>query len=512
MELFAKIDPRPLIPTTDPSPNRTLAEDVARSGHVVHGPGIQIPEPCFSSALAVELCEDLLCHQMDASRRRQRGAKKRDEPSSSSACVMWASALGLRWAVMGPIPILRPLLDDDSEPPSFFPAPLPRRPRGRRLACAPLLLPPPSCSHCLNQACHSSGSSSSAARSSVARSVTFAKSAVTSMATTTVESLLGATQRSFSTTLLSGMTSLTVLNDATRFEMRKTKSSTDSPDLNQIDSNSRQSSCAFIFLTASLPIRMDSIAFHGSAVDSFTTRDATIDRVSASRARRSSYRLTPPSSMASQRFLACILDFMSIGQLAKPPISGMMRTSPPLLPPAPSPPLGTRLPGDHGGVFCPSLSGSQGHDSSGAALSALMPNVANPGEPKPPAINLSLTDEHKETKGNATPEDVLRTNAACVKLPTDSLNHDVDRELGSFVSSLQCPCLEKLTSDSLKWLRFHMENTHTLAVAAPVLLEIHVSKAIEAHIAAPKLAEVRLGDDDTDQYEWRHLQRLVLNL
>nr|CAB3458259.1 unnamed protein product [Digitaria exilis] len=74
-------------------------------------------------------------------------------------------------------------------------------------------------------------------------------------------------------------------------------------------------------------------------------------------------------------------------------------------------------------------------------------------------------------------------------------NGEMDgRELGSLVSSSQCPCLEELSltvtlaaasevaicSDSLKRLRFHVEKTRRLVVASPMLLEMHVSKAFEA--------------------------------
>ncbi|CAL5083403.1 unnamed protein product [Urochloa decumbens] len=102
-------------------------------------------------------------------------------------------------------------------------------------------------------------------------------------------------------------------------------------------------------------------------------------------------------------------------------------------------------------------------------------------------------------------------------------------ELGTLVSSSLCPCLEDLSltvrlasnfdvcicSDSLKRLSFRVENTRSLVVAAPVLLEICVSKTREAHIAAPKLADVELIDDmdhcEIDEAGC-HLQRLVVNL
>ncbi|KAL6656731.1 hypothetical protein ACP70R_004511 [Stipagrostis hirtigluma subsp. patula] len=102
-------------------------------------------------------------------------------------------------------------------------------------------------------------------------------------------------------------------------------------------------------------------------------------------------------------------------------------------------------------------------------------------------------------------------------------------ELGTLVSSSECPCLEELTltvrleadsdvsirSGSLKRLRFHVANTRRLVVDAPVLVELCVSKAAEAYIAVPKLAVVEFRDD-MDRYELaqagRHLQRLMINL
>ncbi|CAN6205687.1 unnamed protein product [Urochloa humidicola] len=102
-------------------------------------------------------------------------------------------------------------------------------------------------------------------------------------------------------------------------------------------------------------------------------------------------------------------------------------------------------------------------------------------------------------------------------------------EMGSLVSSSPCPCLEDLSltvrlasnfdvticSDSLKRLSFRAENTRRLVVAASVLLKICVSKTMVAHIAAPKLADVELGDD-MDHCEiaeaGRHLKRLVVHL
>ncbi|KAL6656730.1 hypothetical protein ACP70R_004510 [Stipagrostis hirtigluma subsp. patula] len=102
-------------------------------------------------------------------------------------------------------------------------------------------------------------------------------------------------------------------------------------------------------------------------------------------------------------------------------------------------------------------------------------------------------------------------------------------ELGALVSSSRCPRLEELSltvrvapgsdvsirSDSLKRLSFKVENTRRLAVAAPWLLKICVSKAMEAHIAAPRLAEVEFTDNN-GRYEiaeaGRHIQRLVIDL
>jgi hypothetical protein len=89
------------------------------------------------------------------------------------------------------------------------------------------------------------------------------------------------------------------------------KSSTDSPSLNRMLSNLAHSRYVLAFRTASLPIRRDLTTSHASVVLFFTTSDASISYgtapVIASSTMRSSYSVTSPISMASQRFLACSL-------------------------------------------------------------------------------------------------------------------------------------------------------------------------------------------------------------
>jgi hypothetical protein len=79
-------------------------------------------------------------------------------------------------------------------------------------------------------------------------------------------------------------------------------------------SNSVLSRYALTFSTTSLLIRKDLTASHASAAVAFTANDANIScgtaLVMASNAIRSSYSVTSPGSMASQRFLACSLIFM----------------------------------------------------------------------------------------------------------------------------------------------------------------------------------------------------------
>jgi hypothetical protein len=79
------------------------------------------------------------------------------------------------------------------------------------------------------------------------------------------------------------------------------KSSTDSPSLNQMLSNSILSCCALTLRTTSLPIHKDLTASHAYAAAALVMTYNAI---------RSSCSVTSPGSMASQRFLACSLIFM----------------------------------------------------------------------------------------------------------------------------------------------------------------------------------------------------------
>jgi hypothetical protein len=92
------------------------------------------------------------------------------------------------------------------------------------------------------------------------------------------------------------------------------KSSTVSPSLKRVLSNSVLNCYTLAFRIASLPIRKDLTASHASAAVAFTASDASISYgtalVVASNAIRSSCSVTSPGSMASQRFLACSLIFM----------------------------------------------------------------------------------------------------------------------------------------------------------------------------------------------------------
>jgi hypothetical protein len=78
--------------------------------------------------------------------------------------------------------------------------------------------------------------------------------------------------------------------------------------------NSVLSRYALAFRTSSLLIRKDLTASHASAAIAFTTSDVSIScgtaLVMASNVIRSSYRVTSPGSLASQRFLAYNLIFM----------------------------------------------------------------------------------------------------------------------------------------------------------------------------------------------------------
>jgi hypothetical protein len=80
-------------------------------------------------------------------------------------------------------------------------------------------------------------------------------------------------------------------------------------------SNSFLSRYALAFRTASLPIRKDLTASHASAAVSFTASDTNIScgtaLLIASNVIRSSCSVTSPGWIASYRFLACSLIFMT---------------------------------------------------------------------------------------------------------------------------------------------------------------------------------------------------------
>jgi hypothetical protein len=92
------------------------------------------------------------------------------------------------------------------------------------------------------------------------------------------------------------------------------KSSTVSPSLKRILSNSVLNRYVLTFRTASLLIRKDLTASHASVAVAFTVSDASISYgtmlVMAFNAIRSFCSMTSPGSMASQRFLTCSLIFV----------------------------------------------------------------------------------------------------------------------------------------------------------------------------------------------------------
>jgi hypothetical protein len=102
---------------------------------------------------------------------------------------------------------------------------------------------------------------------------------------------------------------------ATKLRRHMVKSSTDSPSLNWMLSNSARSRCVLAFRTASLPIHRDLTASHAYAALFFTASDASI---SCDTAMVIASHVTSPVSMVPQRFLAfhdqCPLRVVHLGE------------------------------------------------------------------------------------------------------------------------------------------------------------------------------------------------------